>query len=786
MDSRIGSSPRRKEDARLLTGQGCFTDDFNLAGQVHAAIVRSPHAHARIRHIDTAAARATPGVLLVATAGDLASDGVKPIPHVFTSNNPPDILLLNRDGTEREPAPHHVLPADKVRFVGEAVAMVVAETIDAARDGAERVLIDYEELPSVTATAAAAEPFAPRLWDHTRSNICVDADVGDEAATNAAFARAHRIARIETWVQRVTGVHMEPRAGLAVYDPATARYTVYAGSGGVVRQKRELAGTLGVAEETCHLIARDIGGNFGTRNSFYPETALIAWAARRIGRPVKWTADRQEAFLSDFQGRDLAVTAELALDKAGNFLALRGSNISNLGNCTISLVPLTKGVELMTGVYRIPVAYFRARAVHSNTPPTNPYRSAGRPEVMFVIERLVDIAAREFGFDRVLLRRRNLVPESAMPYANRLGMTYDSGAYEKAMDAALALGDWDGFVARRAESRARGKLRGQGLANYVETSTGAPRERAHITVRPEGRIDVVIGTLSAGQGHETSFAQLMCEWLGVPFESVQLITGDTDIAHIGGGSHSGRSMRLAGIVMGKASKEIEDKGRRIAAHVLETAEADIEFARARFTVRGTDRSIGLFEVAAEALRRKDLPADLKGPLAAESDETVRIPAFPYGSHVCEVEVDPETGQVEIVRYAGVDDVGRAINPLILHGQAHGAIVQGLGQALLEHCHYDAETGQMLSASFMDYALPRADDMPSMLTEISEVPSPTNPLGIRAGGEGGTTPALAVLVNAIVDALAEYGVTHVEMPTTPERVWRAIAAALEKGSGVGSY
>jgi carbon-monoxide dehydrogenase large subunit len=519
-----------------------------------------------------------------------------------------------------------------------------------------------------------------------------------------------------------------------------------------------------------------VGGNFGTRNTFYPEFALVVWAARRLGRPVKWTCERTEAFLSDHQGRDLAVDAELALDSDGNFLALRASNISNIGAHTVSLVPLTKGVEIMTGVYKIPTAHVRARAVLSNTPPTNPYRSAGRPEVMFVMERLVDLAARAHGFDPVELRRRNLIPQRDMPFANPLGMTYDNCAYGQVMDMALALADRDGLKARRAAARARGRLLGFGIANYVETSTGAPRERTEMTVRPEGRVDVVIGTLSSGQGHETSFAQLVTEWLGVAVDHVRLITGDTDVVAVGGGSHSGRSMRLAGIVMGKASADIVDKGRRIAAHVLEAAVADISFADGVFTVTGTDRSLGIFQVAAAAEERDDLPDGLKGPLAAVCDEVVQVPAFPYGCHVCEVEVDPETGAVEITRYGAVDDVGRAINPLILDGQTHGGAVQGLGQALLEDCCYDAETGQMLAASLMDYAMPRADQMPSFDIELSEVPAPTNPLGIRAGGEGGTTPALAVLINAIVDALAALGVRHVEMPASPERVWRAIREA----------
>jgi carbon-monoxide dehydrogenase large subunit len=557
---------------------------------------------------------------------------------------------------------------------------------------------------------------------------------------------------------------MEPRAAVGAYDAAAKRYTLYAGSGGVVRQKRELAAMLGVEEGAVRVVARDTGGNFGTKNSFFPEFVLVAWASRRLGRPVKWTCERREAFLSDYQGRDLTVEAELALDAQGNFLALRASNLSNAGAHSASHVPLSKGASIITSVYRFPAAYVRARAVLSNTPPTTPYRSAGRPEAIFVVERLIDLAARGLGVDRVELRRRNLIPESAMPFRNPFGLVYDSGAYAKAMASALALGDWNGFAARREEAGARGRLRGIGIANYVEITSGFPTERAELTVRPEGRVDAVIGTLSSGQGHETSFAQLLVEWLGVPFASVNLIQGDTDVVSEGGGSHSGRSMRFASVVLGKASEGIVAKGTAIAARLLEVAQADVEFRDGRFAVKGTDRSIGIFEVAASE------------PLAQAHTETLRVAGFPYGCQVCEVEVDPETGVVTIVRIAAVDDVGRAINPLILHGQTHGGFAQGAGQALLEECLYDPGTGQMLSASFMDYAMPRADHFPAFATELSEVASPTNPLGVRAGGEGGTTPALAAIANAIVDALAGLGVTHIELPATPERVWRAIRAA----------
>ncbi len=770
----FGKPVRRREDLRLLTGKGCYSDDFNLPGQAYACMVRSPHAHARLRHIDGAGAMKVPGVIAVLTGGDAAADGLRAIPHHPVPTNPHEVPLKSRDGSDFFIAPHAPLPTDRARFVGEAVALVIAETPAAAKDGVARVSVDYEPLPAVTATVDAVAADAPLVWKETTSNVCVDSEAGD-AAADAAFRRAAHVVRLETQINRVTGVPLEPRAALGVYDEASGRYTLYAGSGGSVRIKTDLAGSLGVPESAVRVVAREVGGNYGTRNAFYPEFALVAWAAKRLGRPIKWTCDRTEAFLTDYQARDLAAQVELALDAEGNFLALRGINTSNVGAHAVSFIPLAKGVAVLPSLYRIPAASLRGRAVLSNTPPTYPYRSAGRPEVMFVIERLIDLAARRHGFDRVALRRRNLVPASAMPYRNPVGLLYDSGDYVAVQDRAVALADWARFEARRAEARRRGRYRGIGLANYLELNTGMPRERAEITVQPDGRIDVVLGTLSAGQGHETSFAQLLAEWLGVEPNHVRLITGDTDVSPVGGGSHSGRSMRLGAVVMAKASDAIVDKGKRIAAWALEAADADIEFAARRFRVKGTDRALDLFEVAAAALR-DHAPEALRGPLAGVSDETMSVPSFPYGCAVCEVEVDPETGVVEIVRYTSVDDCGRAVNPLILHGQTHGGIAAGAGQALWEHCVYDRATGQMQSATFMDYALPRADMLPAFTTEISEVPSTSNPLGLRGGGEGGTTPALGAVVNALVDALAELGVEHIEMPATPERVWRAIRAA----------
>ncbi|HEX3176860.1 MAG TPA: xanthine dehydrogenase family protein molybdopterin-binding subunit [Methylomirabilota bacterium] len=771
----FGKPVRRVEDARLVTGRGRFSDDVNLPGQLYAAFVRSPHAHARIVGIAVDDALKSPGVIAVLTGTDAAVDGLRAIPHSPVPTNPHELRLASRDGAEIFIAPQMPLPAERVRLVGEAVAMVVADTAAAARDGADAVGVEYEPLPAVIAAADALGSGAPRVWDETASNVCVESEAGDAVATDAAFARAAHVVAFDTQVNRVTGVPMEPRAAVAEYDPTNGRLTLHAGSGGSQRIKHDLAHTLGVPSSTVRVVAGDVGGNYGPRNAFYPEFALVAWAARRLGRPVKWTCERREALLTDFHSRDLGSRAELALDGDGRFLALRALNTSNVGAYAVSFIPLNKGMGVLPSLYDFATAHVRGRGVLSNTSPTYPYRSAGRPEVMYILERLIDLAARRHGFDRLQLRRRNLVPTTAMPYRNPVGLCYDSGDYAAAMERAVALADWNGFEARRAKARRRRRYRGIGLANYIELNTGAPRERAEVTVRPDGHIDVVIGTLSAGQGHETSFAQLLVEWLGVEHAAVRVITGDTDVARVGGGSHSGRSMRQAGVVLATACDQIVERGARVAGWLLEAAVEDIEFTRRRFAVKGTDRSVDLFEVAAAALRA-DAPEALRGALAGEGDRTDSVPSFPYGCAVCEVEVDVETGVVDVVRWTSVDDVGRAVNPLILHGQTHGGIAAGIGQALWELCHYDPQTGQPTASTLMEYALPRADALPSFTTELSEVPSTTNPLGLRGGGEGGTTPALAAVVNAIVDALAELGVEHVEMPATPERVWRAIRDA----------
>jgi carbon-monoxide dehydrogenase large subunit len=770
---RIGDAVPRKEDLRFITGSGCFSDDVNLPGQAYAVILRSPHAHARIAPVDCAQALGVPGVIAVLTGRDLIADGIKPIPHRPFSPHPADIPLENTDGTPMFTAPHFPLAIDKVRHVGEAVAMVIAQSDAAAKDGAETIEVEYELLPAVVETAAAAQSDAPKLFDEARSNVCLDAYAGNGAATEAGFAKAAHVVRLETWIPRVTGVPLEPRAAVGEFEPASGRYTLHAGTSGAWRTKMDLVLMLGVSEDAVRVITRDVGGHFGTRGMLYGEFALVLWAARRVGRPVKWTCERHEAFASDYQGRDLLVEAELALDAAGNFLAMRGTNISNAGGHTTNFSPLRKGVEIMSTIYRMPAAHFRARGVVSNTAPTRPYRSSGRPEVIYVMERLIDLAARQCGFDRIELRRRNLVSEREMPYTNPFGMVYGDGAYHRVMEKALELADWSGFAARREQAKARGKLRGIGVANYVDTASGVPRERAEVTVNADGSVDVVIGTVSTGQGHETSFAQLVTDWLGVGFEQVRIRTGDTEFVKFGGGTHSGRGLRLAAIVIWSAAQQIIGKGNRIAALLLECEPAVVEFHDGSFR-RGSDgRRVSLAAVARAACELGELPADLRGPLVAVGDETVDKAEFPYGCQVVEVEIDRDLGTLEIVRYTAVDDVGRAVNPAIIHGQVHGGIAQGVGQALLERCHYDPQSGQLLSGSFMDYAMPRADHFPFFEAEYVEIPSATHPLGMRPAGEGGTAPALGVMINAIVDALAEHGVTHIEMPATPERIWRAL-------------
>ncbi len=774
----IGQPLRRKEDQRLLTGRGRFSDDFSLPGQVYAAIVRSPHPHARIAHIDRAEAAAMPGVLAVLTGRDCAADGLKPIPHNPVPQTRYDLKLTGPGGGPIFIGPQMLLPADKVRHVGEAVAIVIANTAARAQDAAERVAVEYEELPWVARIEDALAPGAPAIWEEVPDNVLVDTHFGDADATERAFAAADQIVEMVFHIGRVTGVPMEPRAALGHWDATTGRYTLWAGSGGPVRQKTELAAVLGTPPEQVRVVSLDVGGNFGTRNRLYVESGLVLWASRRVGRPVKYTATRAEVFLTDYQGRDLLTRVALAMRAGGTFLALRADNVSNVGARCASLSPLGKGSALVTGNYRIPAASLRSRAVFTNTMPTNAYRSSGRPEVTYAIERLVDEAARRLGIDRIALRRMNLVAPEEMPYLNPIGARYDSGTYEANMDLAIRTAEWDGFEERRREAATRGRLLGRGLANYVESSIGAPRERTEIEVTPAGRVRVVIGTGPSGQGHETSFAQVVGALLAVPVAAIDIVTGDTDIVSVGGGSHSGRSMRHSATLFAKAMPELVARGKRVAAQLFGTSPEQVSFAEGRFTAPPHNQSFDFLELAREAAR---LGGD--GEIAVTCDNEMHDPVFPNGCAVCEVEVDPETGIVELTRYSVVDDVGRCINPLIVHGQTHGGAAQAIGEALWEECALDPASGQPLNGSFLDYALPRADNLPFFATRIVEVLSPTNPFGIKAGGEGGCTPALAVVVSAILDALAPLGVREIDMPVTPFKVWRAIQAARMADPGI---
>lgn len=729
----VGRHVRRKEDFRLLTGRGLFTDDLpGREGEAAMHILRSPHAHARIRSIDASAAKAMAGVLAVLTGLDALAEGFPDIPHDPLPKTRNDLQLTGPGGSEVFIGAHPLLPHDKARYAGEAIAAVVAETPALAADAAERILVDWEPLPAVADTREAAMSGSPPVWDGRADNVLVDCEFGDARRVSAAFARAAHIVELEARLPRVAGAPLEPRAAVGAFDAETGRYTLHAGSGGAVRHKGELASVLGIEPDRLRVVCGDVGGNFGVRNRVYVEFGIVLWAARLTGRPVRWVATRSEAMVSDYQGRDLVSRAALALDANGRFLALRADNISNVGARCVSLSPLGKGAILVTGSYDIPAATVRARAVFSHTAPTQAYRSSGRPEVCFVIERLVDKAARELDFDPVALRRANLV--RSFPYRNALGAVYDSGDYGGALDRALLLSDEAGFPGRKTAAEARGRRYGRGVAHYVESSIGSPREQAELVLVGNGRLEVLIGTQPSGQGHETAFAQVAADALGIPCERIDVVTGDTDRIHIGGGSHSGRSMRMAGEVIRLAAQDLVEAARPLAARRL--ASNDIGFREGGF--EGPQGRVALLAL---------------GPLSVRRENLFEPAVYPNGCHVAEVEVDPDTGAVRLARYSAVDDVGRAVNPMIVEGQTHGAAAQGLGQVLMEEVVWD-EIGQPLAGSFMDYAMPRACDLPPFAVVLHEVPSPTNALGVKAGGEGGAVPAPAAVFNALADALGD--------------------------------
>src|SRR5712675_271360 len=770
----VGQPVRRKEDDTLVRGKGKYTDDFNLPGQAYAWIVRSPHAHGIIKSIDTAAARAMPGVLGVWTGTDMASANYSP----FTCGLP----LKNRDGSPLLQTNRTALMSDKVRFVGDPVAFVVAETLAQARDAAEAVELDIEPLPAVTKAEEAAKPGAPQLYDHIPNNVALDYHYGDAAKIDAAFAGAAHVTKLDVVNTRVAVVSMEPRVALASYDKASERFTIQVPTQGVSGNKVTFAKILNVPNDKVRILTANVGGSFGMKNMNYPEYTCIAHAAKVLGRPVKWTDERSTSFLSDSQGRAQLIHAELALDAEGKFLAVRLQGYGNLGAYITGVAPgplsLNTGKNLAS-VYRTPLLGVDIKTVVTNTTLMGAYRGAGRPEANYYMERLIDRAADEMGINRLTLRKRNFIRSSQMPFLAASGVTYDSGDFLGVFNKALEISDHANFAKRKKESRKRGRLRGIAIGSYLEVTAPPNVELGKIVFEADGSVRLITGTLDYGQGHATPFAQVLSAQLGVPFENVKLEQGDSDVVHTGNGTGGSRPITASGMAIVEASKLVIEKGKRAAAHLMEAAEADIEFSDGRFTIAGTDRSIDIIELA-KRMREGRMPEGVPDTLDVDHTTEVVPSTFPNGCHVAEVEIDPETGIVQIVRYAGVNDFGVIINPLLVAGQMHGGVAQGIGQALMECVSYDA-SGQPITGSFMDYALPRAEDIPMMEVGDHPVPAKSNPLGTKGCGEAGCAGSLSTIVNAVVDALSEFGIGHIDMPLTSERIWRAIRDAKEKAA-----
>jgi len=781
VENGIGTSVRRKEDNRFLIGKGRYTDDINVAGQTYAYFVRSPHAHAVIRNIDSSAAQSAPGVIAVLTGEDLAADGIGPL-----------ICGVNVTGDDGQPhkAPlHPALARGKVHFVGDHVAVVIAESYAQARDAAEQVIVDYEILPAVTDTATAADPGQPQIHEEAPNNVCYNWPFGDKAAVDAAFDSAHKVVRLDLVNNRMVTNPMEPRAALGEYNSGTDEITLYLTTQNPHVHRLVLSAFNQLApEHKLRVVGPDVGGGFGAKIFVYAEELVVGWACRKVGRPVKWTAERTEAFLSDAHGRDHVSSAEMALDENGRFLAMRVHTTANLGaylSTFATMIPSYLYVFLLAGQYATPLIYSEVKAVFTNTSPVDASRGAGRPEATFLVERLVDVAAAELGLDPAEIRRRNFIPKDAFPYQTPVVQCYDSGDYEAALDKAMELADYAGFPARAAEAKGRGKLRGIGFSSYVEACGIAPSaavgqlgggvglwESAQVRFNPTGNVQVFTGAHSHGQGHETTFAQLVTELLGVPIENVEVIHGDTARTQFGMGTYGSRSLAVGGVAIAKACEKLIDKGKKIAAHAMEASEQDIEFANGNFSVAGTDKAMSIAEVAFNAYVPHSYPEGLEPGFDENAFFDPLNFSFPAGTHICEVEVDPDTGTVDIVRYSAVDDFGTLVNPMIVAGQVHGGIVHGVGQAMLESCRYD-EDGQLITASYMDYAMPRADNVPSFDLDYAPTHPPDNPLGVKGCGEAGAIGSPPAVINAIVNAL---GVTHIDMPATSERVWRAAQAA----------
>jgi len=759
---------RRVEDPRLLIGGGRYTDDITLANEAFGIVLRSPHAAARILSIDTAAAAGLEGVLGIYTGKDLVADGIGSLPCV--------IPLKNRDGSDRAEVPHPVLADGEVRHVGDPVAFIVAATHQAARDAAEAVMVDYDVLPSITDLGATLDKDAPVVWPQAAGNVCFDWETGDKARTEALFAEAAHVTRLAVVNNRIVASSMEARAAVADYDAATGRWTLYTNTQGGWTIKSMLAQAIfKVPEDQFRIVTPDVGGGFGMKLFLYAEHALTCYAARRLGCPVRWISERSEAFLSDTHGRDNITQGEIALDKDGRFLAMRTRNIANMGAYLSNFapfIPTMAGTKVLASVYNFQAIYANVVGVFTHTVPVDAYRGAGRPESNYVVERLIDAAAAEVGIDRVEIRRRNMVKPGAMPYVTAMNQTYDSGDFEKVLDAALEKIDWVGFEARRASSARRGLKRGIGMSYYLEATGGGPTERAEIRFAEDGFVDVFVGTQSTGQGHETAYVQLTVDQLGIDGDKVRIRQGDTDAIPMGGGTGGARSLYSEGQAILITAASVIEKGKKAASEALEAAIADIEFSAGRFSVTGTDRGLDIIELAA-AQRARAAGGQEATTLDAAEVAKIDIHTFPNGCHMAEVEIDPDTGMIAVLRYIVCDDVGKAVNPMIVRGQVHGGVAQGFGQAVMEQTAYDPQSGQLLSGSFMDYALPRAADLPDIEVDLIEVPCLTNPLGVKGAGEAGAVGSPPAVINAIVDALSYAGVKSIDMPATPEKVWKAL-------------
>jgi carbon-monoxide dehydrogenase large subunit len=764
----VGRSLRRLEDPRFLTGHGRYVDDIGVPGQLYAVVLRSPHGHAAIDGIDTAAARAMPGVRGVFTAADLEADGIGPLPCIAQVATVAPIIV----------PPRRALAQGRVRHVGDPVAFIVADTIDEARDAAERVTVAYRQLPAVVDGVAALRPEAPLLWDEEPGNLSYRFERGDKRAVEAALAGAAHTVEIELVNNRLVVVPIEPRAAIGDYDGAADRLQLLLTGQGVHSLRQQLADAVfHLPSDRIQVRAPDVGGGFGVKNFLYPEWVLVLWAARRLGRPVKWVAERGEEFVSSAQGRDNRTRARLALDADGRFLALDVDTVANLGAYLSTNGPgssTNSPASAMGGVYAIPAVFMAVRGVFTNSVPIDAYRGAGKPEANYLIERLVDRAARRLSFDPIRLRRRNLI--SRFPYRSGLGVTIDCGRFAANLDEMAERVLTGGFAARRGQAAERGKLRGLGIACFLETSRGTPGERAEIRFEVGGRIALVLGTQSNGQGHETSFAQIAADLLGLPVDAFRFVQADTSEVKSGNGHGGARSMHMGGTALHQAAQMVISKGRAIAARLLQADQSEVSFGAGRFTVGGGERGIDLLALAEAARDPANLPEGMSPGLDADAYNVSDVFTFPNGCQAAEIEIDPETGAVTLERYDAIDDYGRLINPMLTVGQVQGGLAQGIGQALLEHTVYDEGSGQLLSGSLLDYALPRAGDLPPFDITLAELPTRVNPLGVKGAGQAGCIAAPQTIVNAILDALAPFGIEHIDMPATPERVWRAIRSA----------